>query len=164
MVFKTEEKILDETRDGNIKYASKRVTVGSGDTHEFLIQAPDATDLKADIIGMEFTGGAQASIDILEDATVDTAGSDMLITNAKTGSSASTNLNLEHNGTYSGGTLSAELLLPGGTQNTAQSGSAGDPIRTIVSNGDNLLVQLTNNAGSGDNEFGIELIFADVEV
>jgi len=162
MVTRTRGAVIQDLEEGNLFYVTERVTVPSGGgTKEVVLDVPSSTDTKAQVINLTFRTESALNVDFFENVDIGSQGSDLYVTNAKTGVGVSEDANYLQGGSYSGGTQVASSFVPGGRGNQA-TGSSSEDIRLLVSNGDNLMLRFTNNENS-DARLGVVLLVAEQE-
>lgn len=160
MTFRVEDQIVQDIEEGKIFDASARIELGAGATESFVIQAPSDVDVKPSILAFTISNEATLALDFYEDVSIDSSGTAMNIVNSKSGASNSTDLVFEYGGSYSGGSKVAEDLFPAGTKNQS-SGSKANDIRRIVSSGDAVRYEFTNQDGSNSQFIGLKVIFLE---
>lgn len=158
MTQRIEQKIVQQIEEGNIKEASQRITLDAGGTESIVIDDPGTSDEKASILAFVISNEATISVDFYKDATIDTSGTEMFVMNSKTSEEDTTPINFEYGGSYSGGTKIGEDFFPAGTKNQS-SGAKTNDIRRIVTPGDTVRYEFTNNDTSNSQTIGVKIIF-----
>jgi len=158
MTTRIEQQIVQQIEEGNIYDASARIELGAGATESFVIKAPADVDVKPSILAFTITNEATLSLDFYEGVTIDSNGTSMEVANSKSGASNSTDIVFEYGGSYSGGSKVAEDLFAAGTKNQS-SGAKTNDIRRIVSSGDAVRYEFTNEDGSNSQLIGLKIIF-----
>lgn len=155
--------MIQNIEEGKIKEASARITLPAGGSEEFVVRSPSAADEKTSILSLTISNTASLTLDVFEDITINSEGTDLFIANSKTGSSSATNQVFAYGGDYTVGTKAAEDLFAAGTKN-ASSGAKSNDIRRIVSNGDTVRYEFTNLDGSNSQEMAVRIVFLEKEV
>lgn len=110
---------------------------------------------------IESSTTGQALLDIEENVTIDTTGSDIPVFNRYVGSENESVMDVMYGGSYSGGTSVHTTILPGGLR--AQRVGTKDMLATVVIPPDNsLLVTVTNNSGAKNN-ISIRVLWVEKE-
>lgn len=163
MVQRVEPATFKNIEEGEVKYATKRVDVPADGTEQFVVKSPSANDVRANIISLSLRTGAAFTVDYKKDFSIDTAGTDMKIANARTDENDTTNMTFEYGGSYSGGNVVAESLIPGSTENKG-AGTSVENIEIIVSNDDELMLEVTNQNSSSSAFFVPVFVFVEEPV
>lgn len=165
MVQRTEKELKQQIEEGNIKEASARITIPKGGTENFVIKTPVDENVKLSILSYTITNTATVNLDFYDNVTIDTPGTDMLINNSKTTGNVtdSTPLTFEYGGTYSGGSLKGENLIPAGAKAKA-TGARTTDIRRIVSNGSTVRYEFTNTDDSNSQDVAVKIVFFEKPV
>jgi len=158
MVQRTEERIVQKIEEGKVFDASARVTLSAGGTENFVIKNPSDSGLIASVLAFTISNEATLSLDFYEGVSIDGNGTSMNIVNSKSDEPNSTEFVFEYGGSYSGGSKFAEDLFPAGTKNQS-SGAKTNDIRRVVSSGDTVRYEFTNEDGSNSQQIGLKIIF-----
>jgi len=115
------------------------------------------------VIMIEIISFAQGWIDIYRNATVSTAGTQINPVNLNTASTNTSVVHAEYGGTYSGGTLVHETVVPGGSRIRAVGGASEVGESVIIGEGDSILVRFTNKSASS-TDMSIRIIWWEEEI
>lgn len=163
MVQRTTPRITQEIRGGNAKVASQYVTIPSGETEFFLIEAPDS-DVRAEVLDVSVSVGGACLVESADGVTVDSRGSPMNVSNLKTSENDSSNITFEYGGSYSNVSYDFEEYLPGGDRISTATGSKGTGRRIIVSSNDTFLMRLTNLNSQSSVDLSVDITFVEKDV
>ena len=147
--------------DKSIGYsASIRENLSNGDSLDVMFYNPEGSGVVAYIISVEAVGLAQGLIDIYQNATITSNGTELYLRSLKLTDTNPPNCKVEYNGTYdtSGAALVLQTVLPGGTRRRAIGSLAEVGETVIIGEGESILVRLTNNSGA-NNYYSIRIVW-----
>jgi len=122
--------------------------VASGASIDFYFENPSGSGREIVIIKTTVTALAFCDIDIYENNTVSSPGTQLTPRNLNRGSSIASVANVEYGGTYVVGDLLLDDVCPGGSKKEAIGGAAEVGETAIIPPGDNFLVRVTNQSAS----------------
>lgn len=142
------------TSKGLVNVSSKRFTgVEQAQDREVLLENPPSNDNTVFVALTSVNTQALLDLDLTENVTVDSAGTDLTVNNLTIGEATESQLEIEFGGTYSGGTPHTEDVVPGGAGGPGGSGSlAGTGLGSLtgltLNAGENILFTATNRSTS----------------
>ena len=123
-------------------------SVASGASVDLYFENPSGSGREVVIITIEVTALAQSDIDIYENNTITANGTALTPRNLNRGSSITSVVNAEYDGTYGLGDLIFDDVCPGGSKKEAVGGAAEVGETAIIPPGSNFLVRVTNQSAS----------------
>lgn len=151
------------TAKGLVNIASHRFTgVAQGEVREVVVQNP-ATESGTLFIALTAVNSqGLLDVDILENVTIDTPGTDVNVENLTIGEPVESDIEVEFGGDYSGGDQHSEDVAPGGAGGPGGSGSvAGSALGSLtgitLNENQNVMYQFTNRSTS-TIRFAVKLI------
>ncbi len=158
MTQRTQEDIIQYLENGKIKEASARVELSAGGTENFVIKSPADVEDVVSILNFTISNTATVSLDFYNQTNIDDSGTDMYIMNSKSTELCDTDQVFEFGGSYSGGTKKGEDLFGAGAKNRAV-GAKSESIRRIVSDGDAVRYEFTNEDTSNSQQLAVKILF-----
>jgi len=122
--------------------------VGTGANVDLYFENPSGSGREVVIITIEVTSLAQSDIDIYENNTITTNGTTLTPRNLNRGSSITSVVNVEYNGTYGLGNLIFDDVCPGGSKKEAVGGAAEIGETAIIPPSSNFVVRVTNQSAN----------------
>lgn len=128
---------------------SKRFeSVASDGSVDVLFSNPSNSGVSAYIVFLGIVSMAQAWIDIYRGNSVSASGTAITPVDLNFGSSNTSAINVEYNGTYTTGTLVHNTVVPGGTSIRAVGAASEVGESVIIPENRNFLVRVTNKSAS----------------
>lgn len=134
--------------------ASKRFTgVADASTSQLFIDNGSNSGVDLYIQRLITSSEGLADIDVNTNVTQDTSGTSLTIHNDLAGSSNSSAATVEHGGSYSSRDSNpyTEIIQPGGSAGV-KIGGVGQEIGFVLPQGNNLLVEVTNQSGTSSRQ------------
>ena len=156
----TNQRFLRKISDGYGFAISKRVTIANGNYIDVYLENPSGSNKNIYVLIIECSSLGAGWIDVYKNVTITTSGTSITPNNLNFSSTNTSIVNIEYNGTYdlTGGTLTHETVLPGGSKVRAIGSVAEVGESIIMSSGDNILVRLTNKSGA-ETDMSIRIIW-----
>lgn len=157
------QRVEHEDLDSAFRYiVTKRFTGISQDaTSSVLLSNPSNSGLITHIENATVSTGGLSDIDLTTNVTVDSAGTSITPQQSFIGSSTTSSINAEHSGTYTGGTLYSEIIIPGSSAGAASTGGTSTiATDTNIDENNNLLIEVTNRS-TGSIRISIAIIYRE---
>jgi len=132
--------------------------VASGASVDFYFENPSGSGREVVIIKVTVTALAQSDIDIYENNTITANGTSLTPRNLNRGSSVTSVVKAEYDGTYGLGDLIFDDVCPGGSKKEAVGGAAEVGETTIIPPNSNFIVRVTNQSAS-DTRIAIRILW-----
>lgn len=158
----TRDSFVDHIEDGNAFAVTHQVQLADGSSAELVLDN-GTSDTSALIRSIIARGAGFAEIDLKKDTSIDTAGNSEDATPMNIGSGASTSMTVDAGGTYSGGTIILQPMLPGGSGalGSGVNHSSWESAPAIISSGNSGSIVVTNQTG-GTEEYELAIVYVEV--
>ena len=153
--------LLHALEKGDAYATSIRVAaVADEGTLKVLLANPPDSDRNILWMVLVVASEGKAYLDMHTQVTVSVAGTDLYQTQKFAGSPNTSVANTEYNGTYTGGTLLYQFLVPGGSGPQTVGGQTTDAELAMAIPGVNVLITLTNKAGAA-KDMAMRIVWID---
>lgn len=158
----TQDWLYSRLEDDNKYVASRKVTIGAGDTDEIVLNNPADNNL-AYVSLVQVDANGETTVETTKNVSIDTSGSAVDIISARVnGETGGNSVTVEQGGTYSGGQQLALEYIPGSGSGTAKAGGTSTSATFLVEPGRAIRFSATNET-TGDNETLFKLVWHEFE-
>lgn len=127
--------------------SERHTGVSSGNSKDYVIKNPSSNNKPIVVLSLKAASDGLAEVDFFTGTSIDTSGTDMNSQNLRVGSGVSKTFTAESGGSYSGDSLVAERIVPGGGAGS-KLGADADSASFILEPGEVGRVNLENQSGT----------------
>lgn len=159
LVLRVRQYILDVYREGSAFDASKRFTLSPGASADVVVVNPSGSGVDLYLIDIEVTTTGTVYIDLYQDSTISSNGSEVPVLSKRVGSSKTPKGKVYHSGSYTPGQQVMETLGWGGVKNFASGGQVAVGVGIIIDEGHNLHIRITNPSNTDTITVSVRIIW-----
>lgn len=127
--------------------SQRHTGVSKGDSHDYVLKNPSSNNEPIVVLSTKVASDGFAEVDFFGGVSIDTNGTDMNSQNLRAGSGVTKTFTAESDGSYSGGSLAVERLVPGGGKGS-NIGADADSAAFMLEPGEAARVNVENQSGT----------------